>query len=770
MKRTRGICRSIVRIGELELSWAHLQRPKSPSSRDVRQVSYTSPNFITRASFMLARGVCTYLGKSYHFGRVQACVAVLVAISTLGMEGAQQPTPSAVQIPVFRTRTDLVELDVSVLDGDRRPVRGLTKADFTVFEDGKPEEISIFEAIDVPDPVSPPVEWMRSVTPDVATNETKITRLWVIAIDDALIPTDPWIIKSSKKIVEDIVEKFGPEDLATIVFTANSKTAQDFTNDRTKLLATLDKYNPGFATWAGGARNDVPPIDGDIQFMLGSVNTLLSVMDTLVALPHTRKGLIWVTPGVPMDFEVTGPIKAPNSQEAGGKIMGGQDAHLRLMGLTKHLFEVARRANVPIYPIDPCGLFGLAAYITRGNGTVGPPPPKAVRSMDHMMMTAANTGGHAIVNTNDFTAGITSIFEENKSYYQIGYTPTNTKTDGTLRRIQVKVNRPGVDVRTKFEYVAPKRADSLPKTTNGTLARAVANAVPVTDLPLRATVAPFAIPGGRNAAVAIALGVRQPVPESAASGRVTVATELQTSAFTTAGDHKGTQRHTAKVVVRAGAQGDAEYEALSRIDLAPGRYRLRIAAIHEAAAKTGTVMVDVIVPDFNNDAASISGVVLAATPGHPSAPRDLLRGIVPVIPTAQRVFTKADSVSAYFDLYQAGKNALAPARLTIRVVDGRGTGLIAESRTIAVDKFVSAQAALDQLPGVITGGSATARSSSLQAPRPERPDQFANAALRAAEVLYQIPLDRLQAGRYLLTFEAAIGAIVVRRDVQFEVR
>ena len=47
---------------------------------------------------------------------------------------AQQVPP--VQPPTFRTGVDAVQLDVSVLDKDRRPVRRLTAADFTVLEDG----------------------------------------------------------------------------------------------------------------------------------------------------------------------------------------------------------------------------------------------------------------------------------------------------------------------------------------------------------------------------------------------------------------------------------------------------------------------------------------------------------------------------------------------------------------------------------------------------------------------------------------------------------
>src|SRR6476620_3713701 len=87
-----------------------------------------------------------------------ACVFTSLAFFTSLQlfAGAQQS-----QAPVFKSKIDLVHLDVSVLDKNRRPVRGLGKADFTVFEDGKPQEIAIFEPIDVPDPEPPPVAWMR---------------------------------------------------------------------------------------------------------------------------------------------------------------------------------------------------------------------------------------------------------------------------------------------------------------------------------------------------------------------------------------------------------------------------------------------------------------------------------------------------------------------------------------------------------------------------------------------------------------------------------
>jgi VWFA-related protein len=683
----------------------------------------------------------------------RACVlgGVFTSFTLFTAFGASVP-----QLPTFRTRTDLVELDVSVLDKERRPVRGLMKADFTVLEDGKPQDISIFEAIDVPDPEVPPIAWMRDVTPDVTTNETRITRLWVLAIDDALIPTDPSAIKAAKQIVRDIIDRFGPDDLVAVVFTADSRQAQDFTSDRTKLLATLNRFSPGLAYWKnptlGLPFGSAPLVDlapdlrkQDEQFWLGSVNTLRNIVNTLIAIPHSRKALIWVTPGVPLDMQA---------------VATGKDVPSRVAALTKEVADTARRANVPIYPIDPSGLGGLESYITGKVGTYLPQgvTPPWTMSQDYAVQTAVNTGGRPIVNTNDFGPGIAEIFRENSSYYLIGYNPTNIKTDGTLRRLEVKVNRKDVDVRTKSGYLAPKPGDLSPKSTNATLATAAASSVPMRELPLRATVAPFALPGGRNAAIAIALGVRQVVPDNAAHERATVTTELRTNAFTTEGTVKGAQRHTATVVLRPGATGDADYEVLSRIDLPPGRYRLRLAAFHAAAAKTGTVMVDVVVPDFGRDPASMSGVVIGATPGRPSAPRDLLVDVLPIIPTAQRAFAKTERATALFYLYQSGSKPLVSARVATQIVDSRGATVVTETSTFPVDRFRGAEATPTARP---------VRPPNAQA---QKENVFANQALRAAEIQYRLPLDRLAPGSYLLTFEATIGVAVLRRDVQFEIK
>ena len=74
---------------------------------------------------------------------------MLSVVVTLPILFAQQPA----ERPVFKSRADVVPLDVIVLDHNRHPVRGLTAADFHVVADGDDRPIVIFDAIEMPDRV-----------------------------------------------------------------------------------------------------------------------------------------------------------------------------------------------------------------------------------------------------------------------------------------------------------------------------------------------------------------------------------------------------------------------------------------------------------------------------------------------------------------------------------------------------------------------------------------------------------------------------------------
>jgi VWFA-related protein len=678
---------------------------------------------------------------------------------------------------MFRSGVFVVGLDVSVFDKNREPVRGLTAADFTVLEDGKPQKIVAFSAVDVPDaPIAPPTAaWQRTVSPDVQTNAIAREpegRLFVLLLDDALIPPDMWAVRSAKAIARKVVDQLSPTDLVAVVFTFASGHAQDFTTDRTKLLAAIDSLQPGPAShllgWETTAPSNmtrensakVPVTDGDIGLRLGSMRTLRDVADTLIAAPQRRKALIFVSPGLTVDFGSDVPVSV-GRDKAGNESSGLaiREANRQLISEMAAVLHHMQTANVTMYPVDPCGLGGFENYVVeaaKGIGlreTVpvppfynwlapdGPPPPRdlarhvATVDMDFLMAAAANTGGHAIVNTNEFDTGIAQIFRENASYYVLGYEAPSKNGPGSLHRLTVKVTRPGLTVRTRSGYDIPEAEKTDPKhPAPPATSKAVAGPIAAGDLPMEVVLAPVAVAGRPEAAVTVALGIRQP----AVTMRTVQTFQLQARIFTPDGRAQGEQRQTGQVIVmpaKTGATQDApandaaRYELLTQIALKPGRYEIRFATHLDAGDITSSVYADVDVPDFAKAPLSLSGLMLEANPALPGGPRNAFDGLLPVMPTSKRDFAATDQVNAFLEVNQGGDTPLAPVALAIRIVNDHDVTVFERAGTLAPDVFL--------------------------------------ASLRSANQHFALPLSTLAPGSYLLTVEATLGKATARRDVRF---
>jgi len=679
--------------------------------------------------------------------------------------------------PVFRGGVDLVHLDVTVLDKARRPVRGLAPEDFTVLDDGTPETIAAFSPVDVKAAAPAPVAWLRDVAPDVRSNDMSDTRLFVVVLDDALIPGDADTTKRAKQIVHDFVDKLGPTDLASIVLTGDNRSAQNFTNDHAQLLAVLDKFSPGLAHYdfgysAGGAASAGVSggVSGDEQFFEMAIDTLSNVADYLVQVPDHRKALVWISPGIPIDPSVQAPTMA-----TGDTSMSGREAMSRLVEEIPDILERAQRSNVAVYPIDPTGPGGMERYIASrimgrmdGASAMAFAHRQATLQLDNVEQIAANTGGVAAVNTNDYSNAISQIYDETSSYYLLGLQPVNMRSDGKLHRVEVKVDRPDVEVRTRSGYYAPqpiKVSEAAKSAAVSPLATAMASILPNPDMPMQVTVAPFlyatppAIPldpkvaaGAAAAAktkgkapkappkpasnahpptstVAVTLGVRQKAREDSATGPVVEDVDLETSAFTPEGMARGTSRQIAHIALRSGATGEFGYEVVTHIDLMPGRYELRLATYSDSLEKTGSVFTDVVVPDFANAPLSMSGVIVNRDPAIPWGPKGAVPAALPFAPTTDRDFIVSDKVTAFMRVYEGGKAKFLQVPLDVKIVDTADKAVVQQTDAIDASKF--------------------------------------DATTRGADYSYVLPLDTLPAGEYLLTFTATLGGDRITRDVRF---
>jgi len=623
-------------------------------------------------------------------GSRSIAVAALLAAGAAALL-AQQP-------PTFRAGTEIVHLDVSVLDKDRRPVRGLTAADFTILEDGKPQPVVTFSAMDVPDAVAPTARWMGEVPADVSTNQIDGKRMVLIVFDDATVSGDLATLREAKRAAHRTIDGLGASDVGAVVFTLDNRRPQDFTTDKAKLRAAIDRMTTGFL--------------GTCDCDLCSIRTLSHAARSLQGASMQRKLIVYISAGININWTQEGasPDKCASQQ----------------LFWVRRTFQESLLANVNIYSVDPRGL-----RVASPSG--GP--------VEYLQVMAGNTGGGTIINHNFPEREVPRIFAENSSYYLLAYELKGAKPQGDFfRRLEVKVNRPGVEVRARNRYYGPpvREADAVNHTggsvgAHHALERAIAGVLPTRDVPLRVTVAPFAesTQAGKRT-VAIVLNVEQaafdlpPGPD----GRLREHVSLMMHAFDPEGRSRGSHTQDATVVMRPGAGGPSRFEILTTTELPAGLYSLRLAAGSNERESIGSVTIDLEVPKFDAPL-SMSGALVTSSSAPIAAPRDALARLVPFVPTAQRMFARTDTADVFVRLYDGRGMSMTPTTVVWQVRDGRDRTVMQTRDSLHSDHF------------------------SVQRP---------------ADLWYALQLSTLEPGDYLVTVEATRGRFSARRDVRFTVR
>ena len=119
-------------------------------------------------------------------------------------------------------------------------------------------------------------------------------------------------------------------------------------------------------------------------------------------------------------------------------------------------------------------------------------------SRETLATLATDTGGRSFFDLNDLAPAFREVQEENSSYYLLGYTPSNTRSDGRYRRIRVELNRPNVKVMARPGYYAPKDFRQFTREDKELqLQQAMDLDAPFVDLPLAAEASYFLRPDKR---------------------------------------------------------------------------------------------------------------------------------------------------------------------------------------------------------------------------------------------------------------------------------
>jgi VWFA-related protein len=588
------------------------------------------------------------------------------AVSNAGLTALQPPRPQT----TFRTGVDYVRADVVVTDGNDRPVTNLTKDDFEIVEDGQRQVIDDFEFVSVPTGSRfPDVTEPDAPAPDVATNAPPSTksRLFALVIDDLHIVESE--IVAVKQVMTDFIRALSPDDEVAVVFVGHSNLSRNFTSDRKVLVQTVDRVRDalGFGLDSLGRYSPSNVIPGDPRIMYEYARSadlvLKNVAMSLAGSSHPRRAIVYVTGG--SIISTTPGIGLNDFEDL-------QDA-----------YNHARRADVPIYTLDPRGQVLPEDAIRGGIGSIGGvdadpgqgPAQRASivanirRQQDRLSEIAVNTGGRAFTSQSDLTRAVREIVTENGSYYLLGYYPNPFKADGRFHTFGVHVTRPGVRVRARKGYVASSAtgssADAKPILDEAM--RAGAN---VSGISLRAFAAPLAR-GTTGVKTIVTVEVAYPQRPDG-SRRVDDEFRMSILAVDPDGRIKASSERALRFSGTVRESNDAAILINDVMDLPSQPLTLRIGVASRALGKAGTIQMPIDVPKLSNDHLQLASIVLGQAGASPPAMNAAdATSLVPFQPLTTRTFAASDTLRVFGRAFWRA-NAPDPPVVTIAIKTAPG--------------------------------------------------------------------------------------------------
>ncbi|MEO6221933.1 MAG: VWA domain-containing protein [Vicinamibacterales bacterium] len=616
-------------------------------------------------------------------------------IALLSLIGGLIATPAAQQqqppAPIFRANLSLVSVDVIVRDREGKVVKGLTEKDFVVIEDGRPQEVRTFTFAEIKEgPASTlSVDLLAGVEEKVLSNTSPTVvkasaavpapaatpmrseelagrRLVILLFDtSSMQPEDVQrSVDSARKYVSTEMSSADLVAVATVSTVLNVLT--DFTGDTAKVTAALNQlaYSDGTETppptaataatdEAAAAATEETAADAEAaelemfnnDLRLRALRTLAESLQPI----EQKKAIIYFSAGMQRS---------------------GQDNQVEL----RSAVNAAVRSNVSIYPVDTRGLQAVVPggdarqASGRGQGMfsgrgMSQQFSQLAASQDTLVSLAADTGGKAFTDTNNFGEAFARVQRDMSAYYLLGYSSNNKDKDGRFRRIQVRLKNQdtGYRLESRSGYYADRDFAHTSKTDReALLEEQLFAAVSVTDLPVIASAMYFRLaPDKYYVPVAVSVpGSAVPVTE----GLKEITLDVLGQVMDERGMPVGRLRQTMKLP--AGTEKTLAGKQIlyqSGMVLPPGRFSIKAVVRENATGLMGTFEAPITVPELKVQPMKVSSVVLSTQVQASTIKSDnpLIRDGVQMIPNVTHVVGKDQKLFFYYEVYEPG---LTPAK------------------------------------------------------------------------------------------------------------
>jgi VWFA-related protein len=379
--------------------------------------------------------------------------AMLLGALTLQTAAAQNP-PSSPDVPTLHVTSRLVFLDVTVLDSKGHPVtKGLTKDDFTITQDKKPQRIFSFE---------PPDEHIAGNASDDNPSGKAPVTIFVLDQLNSTFEQMAYIRYCVHKyLAHEPAELKAPAEVMVLGNTS-LEMVQGYTRNKKDLLSAVDHIPPALPYKLNGAFFS--------ERFLQSINGLRQIALENTGIPG-RKNIIWVGHGGPSLY--TDDLDTRTAATV-----------TTYVHKTANLLVDARMSLFLIYP-------GLEVATSRSvtprsamsaDDTIGDDDPF---SGDVNFGVFVNeTGGQLFYNRNDLDQIIRTSVDLGSHYYTLTYQPPESIANGKFLRVRVTMRNPNLHVLTKAGYFSPDKGQPTDPRVDAlyNIAEALQTNVPFTGL------------------------------------------------------------------------------------------------------------------------------------------------------------------------------------------------------------------------------------------------------------------------------------------------
>jgi VWFA-related protein len=625
-------------------------------------------------------------------------------------------------VPTFGSDVGLVRVSVVVRDRAGALVRGLTREDFSITEEDKPQTIERFEFEEIKAPEGEAVEEPTPVIPGLLTPAPRPAgspgaaqpgtpaapdlggrRLVVLLFDSNGMEPEQLerAVGSARAYVSERMT--GADLVAVASIGSGLAVEQDFTPDRALLARALDGIlgverpeETGAATDAAADAASEESAEAESFTPDTSELDLFNIDRRLRAIEDLSRALA--------------PIVQKKSVVyfSNGMTGVGADNQVEL----RAAIDRAVKANLSVYPVDTRGLDAVIpggdARQASGRGSdvfsgvaLNRQLDRRLASQDTLASLAGDTGGRAFLDANDLSLVYERVVQDTSAYYLLGYASTNLARDGRFRRIKVRLTRPDLRVEHRSGYYAERDfAHARSGDRERQLQEQLLMDLPASDFPVALHTSHFRLAENRfHVPVSIA------VPASAVAvdtggGREPATLDVIGVVRDEARRAVGRLRDTVRVAGAADIRGkNVQYR--TGFTLPPGRYRLKVVVRENRGGAIGSFEAELGVPDLRRDAVRLSSVVLGTQLERAArdTPNPLARGGSELLPSVTHVVSARQPLYFYFEAYEPARGPAGEVRLLASLAFFRGGARRYQTPIVEVSRLEAAErgAALFQL-------------------------------------------------------------------------